>query len=207
MLSPRFYSVQAFLCNPATMTRDKAFTLPLRCAGAFVGSWWPWPGTKLLYIGAMVCSAFVGSWRPWPGTKLLHCRYGVQAHLWDFGGRDPGQSFYIAIWFADTFVGSWRPWPGTKLFIVLRCADAFVGSLRPWPGSKFFLFAATVCRRICGILEAVTRDRARTMKLTIVRQRDKLDIIFRVSQIELNFVSDSDPDCGFRSRFRGSEFL
>jgi len=34
-------------------------------------------------------------------------------------------------------------------------------------------------RRICGILDAVTRDRARTMKLTIVRQRDKLDIIFK----------------------------
>lgn len=34
-------------------------------------------------------------------------------------------------------------------------------------------------RRICGILDTVTRDRPRTMKLTIVRQRDKLDIIFK----------------------------
>jgi len=34
-------------------------------------------------------------------------------------------------------------------------------------------------RRICGIMNSVTSGRTRTMKLTIVRQRDKLEIIFK----------------------------
>merc|ERR1712243_251357 len=34
-------------------------------------------------------------------------------------------------------------------------------------------------RRVCEIYRAVTKSRARTMKLTIVRQRDKLEIVFK----------------------------
>jgi len=34
-------------------------------------------------------------------------------------------------------------------------------------------------RRICGLVNTLTTDRTRTMKLTIVRQRDKLEIIFK----------------------------
>lgn len=34
-------------------------------------------------------------------------------------------------------------------------------------------------RRVCGILATLTTNRSRSMKLTIVRQRDKLDIIFK----------------------------
>merc|ERR1719309_667550 len=34
-------------------------------------------------------------------------------------------------------------------------------------------------RRVCGIVAAMTSGRTRTMKLTIVRQRDKLEIVFK----------------------------
>ena len=34
--------------------------------------------------------------------------------------------------------------------------------------------------KVCDIFTAVTADKPRTMKLTIVRQRDKLEIVFKV---------------------------
>ena len=37
-----------------------------------------------------------------------------------------------------------------------------------------------VSKRVCGVYRAVAQHRPRTMKLTIVRQRDKLEIVFKV---------------------------
>jgi len=34
-------------------------------------------------------------------------------------------------------------------------------------------------RRVCGLISSLTESRTRSMKLTIVRQRDKLEIIFK----------------------------
>ena len=34
--------------------------------------------------------------------------------------------------------------------------------------------------QVCDIFTAVTANKPRTMKLTIVRQRDKLEIVFKV---------------------------
>ncbi len=115
MLSPVFYSVQAFLCNPATMTRDKAFILP----------------------------------------------YGVQAHLWDPGGRDPGQSFYFAATVCRRSFGLLEAvtWDKAFLFAATVCRR-ICGILEAVTRDKAFLFVATMCRRICGIMEAVTRDKA-----------------------------------------------
>jgi len=57
-----------------------------------------------------------------------------------------------------------------------------------------------VSKRVCGVYRAVAQHRARTMKLTIVRQRDKLEIVFK------HFLCE-DRSAASESHFSYVDFL
>ena len=40
-----------------------------------------------------------------------------------------------------------------------------------------------ICRRVAELLQKIQSGRSRTLKLTIIRQRDKLEIVFKVCKL------------------------